>query len=126
MKSGTIYIRKYDWRLTIMLDATCKDAEHIIRSLAGAGAGTGEITNAVKAIVCGADNQGLTYSNGGRSVSVIGKARTQAERYNTIAHELYHVVCHICGERDVQMCSEDAAWLMGDLSAEVWRLDLEN
>lgn len=49
------------------------------------------------------------------SLAMISNATSNDEFFSTVAHELYHATCGIIRYYNEKMCSEDAAYTMGEL-----------
>ena len=74
-------------------------------------------------------NIGLTYSNTQlqSSVIVINKTSSFSQLINTIAHEYYHLICHISRMLEIKD-EEELAYLNGDLNMRSYNIikKLEN
>ena len=97
------------------------DTDEISRALEGMGC-TGEaLLEARRHLAKDSENRGLTYSNvrGRESVVAVGRSGDLASGINTIAHELLHVVQHVCEQDGISMTGEDACYIMGELCERV-------
>lgn len=121
MIETTIHIDRYNWRVLAFLDADCQDTDRIADALTVAGCGGEFLQRAVSNIASCNLDQGLCYSADGESVLVVSRGSGPAQVINSIAHECFHLVNHICERRGVDIASEDAAYLMGDVVAELWK-----
>ena len=67
-------------------------------------------------------NSGVTFTNSDyrRSVVCINKGTTKEQVLNTISHEADHVQSAICDYYNVQLDSEDAAYLIGYLVGKMY------
>lgn len=110
MIRNEIYLTEYGWTIVLFADACSANIETILEELDRMGC-TEKCTDLSK------DNCGLTYSNiaARRSIVVIGKASSDSEIANTIAHESMHLVSHICECYNIDMNSERACYLIGEL-----------
>lgn len=98
------------------------DTDEISRALEDMGC-TGEaLLEARRHLAKDSENRGLTYSNvGGReSVVAVGRSGDLASGVNTIAHELLHVVQHVCEQDGISMTGEEACYIMGELCERVF------
>lgn len=98
------------------------DTDEISRALEDMGC-TGEaLLEARRHLAKDSENRGLTYSNvGGReSVVAVGRSGDLASGINTIAHELLHVVQHVCEQDGISMTGEEACYIMGELCERVF------
>lgn len=86
-----------DWKVVILYDTTCDDIDIIIEVLKDLNCPDKYIDKALDNLEECKLNSGLTYSNLSRksSVLVIGKTSSFEQTINTIAHEYYHLICHI-------------------------------
>lgn len=110
MIRNEIYLAEYNWTVTLFAEACYKDTETILQELRRLGC-TEKCPDLSKG------NCGLTYSDiaAQRSVMVISKASSYSEAANTIAHESMHLVSHICECYNIDMNSERACYLIGEL-----------
>lgn len=111
----TLDIRRYNWTVHCFIDSVPSDCMEVYGALKRIGCKEKAIDDARKHLSKRNCNTGLTYSNTQEktSVMVIGKATSEEELLNTIAHESLHVVSHICGKYDISMDSEESCYLLG-------------
>ena len=71
--------------------------------------------------ILAAPNTGMTvtFPDVKMSLVMISRATSKAQLFNTIAHEMYHATCGIIRYFGREMCSEDAAYTMGELMRQV-------
>jgi len=71
--------------------------------------------------ILSAPNTGMTvtFPEVMMSLVMISKATSKDQLFSTIAHEMYHTTCGIIRYYDREMCSEDAAYTMGELMRQV-------
>lgn len=69
-------------------------------------------------------NTGFTYSNSSYKMSIVCISQTTSARQfvNTAVHEAKHVQSHICSYYDIDEDSEDAAYLIGYIVSEMYRM----
>ena len=105
------------WNVTILYECTCEDIDYIIETLMEIYCPKRLIKEALNNLETCNLNVGLTYSNIilKSSVIVINKTSSFSELINTIAHEYYHLICHISKILDIKD-EEQLAYLNGDLN----------
>lgn len=71
--------------------------------------------------ILAAPNTGMTvtFPEVRMSLVMISRATSKDQLFNTIAHEMYHATCGIIRYYGKEMCSEDAAYTMGELMRQV-------
>ena len=69
-----------------------------------------------------AENKGYTYSNLSKreSIIVIGATTCPAEFQHTFDHEKLHLAMHIAKEDNIDLFSEDLAYLVGDIGIQMF------
>lgn len=117
MITASRYIERYQWSVTVAAGVKKSDMKAVTRMLMQIGCGDDAIHEACLHFDGGKD-KGLTYTNVRDRVSLvlIGESSSDGEFVNTSAHELLHVVAHICGAWGTDMDSESPCYLMGELS----------
>lgn len=98
------------------------DTDEISRALEGIGCTGQALLEARRHLAKDSENRGLTYSNvrGRESVVAVGRSGDLASGINTIAHELLHVVQHVCEQDGISMTGEEACYMMGELCERVF------
>lgn len=121
MTSQEIYIERYGWNIHIFYDVCRRDADYICGSLVQMGCTGKAVKDAREHFFRGGENTGLTYSNmiARESIVAIGRATSCKELVNTIAHELFHVVTHICETDGIDMTTEEPCYMMGWLCQSI-------
>ena len=107
----------YNWKVTILYECSCEDIDFIIETLKNINCPNKYIKEAFNNLKSCSLNVGLTYSNTKQksSVIVINKTSSFAQLINTIAHEYYHLICHI--QKTLKIDNEEQlAYLNGDLN----------
>ena len=124
MISQEIYLEKYDWTVLVYYGADLGKADEVCNTLEKIGCSEKAVGEAREHFLHGSENAGLTYSNTAERKSVVAISRTTSgeEFVNTVAHEMFHVVCHICGALGIDLNSEEPCYLMGWLCQSVSRL----
>ena len=106
-----------DWNVQILYECSCDDIDYIIETLKEIKCPNKFIKEALNNLETCNLNIGLTYSNIRlkSSVIVINKTSSFSQLINTIAHEYYHLICHISKTLDIKD-EEKLAYLNGDLN----------
>ena len=107
----------YNWKVTILYECSCEDIDFIIETLKDINCPNKYIKEAFNNLKSCSLNVGLTYSNTKQksSVIVINKTSSFAQLINTVAHEYYHLICHL--QRTLEIDDEEElAYLNGDLN----------
>lgn len=107
----------HDWKVVILYDCTCDDIDYIIETLKDINCPNKLINEALNNLETCNLNVGLTYSNLAlkSSVIIIGKTSSFAQTINTVAHEYYHLICHMSKALEIED-EEELAYLNGDLN----------
>ena len=125
-QNGTICFDKFKikgWKVTILYNTTCQDIDTVIEALKNINCSNKYINEALYNLETCNLNIGLTYSNIKlkSSVIVIGKTSSNAQLINTIAHEFYHLICHISKVLDIND-EEELANLNGNLNMRAYEI----
>ena len=119
----------YDWEVTVLYECTCDDIDIIIETLQDINCPYKYIKEALHNLQTCNLNIGLTYSNTQlqSSVIVVNKTSSFSQLINTIAHEYYHLICHISRMLEIED-EEELAYLNGDLNMRSYNIikKLEN
>jgi len=112
----------YNWRVTILYECTCDDIDYIIRILKDINCPNKYIKEALHNLQTCNLNIGLTYSNTNlqSSVIVVNKTSSFAQLINTIAHEYFHLICHISKILGIED-EEELAYLNGNLNMRSYK-----
>lgn len=75
-------------------------------------------------VYLGQDNAGFTHTDFKRKRSIvgIGKTTSRGQFINTIVHEAKHVQSHICNYYDVPEDGEQAAYLIGYITMQMFEV----
>ena len=127
MKKAKIDLREYDWTVYLFFNSRPSDSDEILAYLRRIGCKGYNLSRAIKSLENGRKNEGLTYSNYSRreSVIVIGDASSLDELMNSSAHEIDHLAKHIVEASGVDVFSEQASYLVGDLTQKIYKV-IEN
>ena len=106
-----------NWKVTILYEVTCDDTDALIETLKDIYCPNKYIREALDNLETCNLNIGLTYSNLKlkSSVIVVGKTSSFKQLINTIAHEYFHLICHIQKALKIED-EEELAYLNGDLN----------
>ena len=119
----------YNWRITILYETTCDDIDFIIETLMDIKCPVKYINKALDNLEECKLNSGLTYSNIRlkSSVIIINKTSSFSQLINTIAHEYFHLICHISDVLEIKD-EEKLANLNGNLNMRCYNIieDLRN
>ena len=119
----------YNWRITILYETTCDDIDFIIKTLMDIKCPVKYINKALDNLQECKLNSGLTYSNTRlkSSVIIINKTSSFSQLINTIAHEYFHLICHISDVLEIKD-EEKLANLNGNLNMRSYNIieDLRN
>ena len=119
----------YDWNVTILYECTCDDIDFIIKTLKAINCPNKYIYKALDNLEECELNSGLIYSNKRlkSSVIVINKTSSFSQLINTIAHEYFHLICHISDVLKIKN-EEKLANLNGNLNMRSYNIieDLMN
>ena len=119
----------YDWNVTVLYECTCDDIEEIIKTLMDIKCPIKYIQEALNNLKTCNLNIGLTYSNIKlkSSVIVVNKTSSFSQLINTIAHEYFHLICHLSKTLEIED-EEELAYLNGDLNMRSYNIikKLEN
>lgn len=106
-----------DWNVTILYECTCEDTGYIVEALMDINCPKQYIDEAINNIDSCNFNIGLTYSNINKrsSVIVVSKTSSTSQLINTIAHEYFHLICHLEVGLEIED-EEELAQLNGELN----------
>ena len=121
MTRGEITLDRYEWGVTCFIGYDEEDVDEICDALEEIGCEYDALFEARRHLAKDSDERGLTYSNVRlrQSVVAIGRSPSHASMANTIGHELFHVVAHVCGSDGIDIQSEEPCYVMGKLCEEM-------
>lgn len=113
----------YDWKVIVLYECTCNDIDNIIEILEDINCPNKYIKEALHNLQTCNLNIGLTYSNTllQSSVIVINKTSSFSQLINTIAHEYFHLICHISKILEIED-EEELAYLNGNLNMRSYNI----
>lgn len=117
-----VFIKDYDWRLVVLYNANLD-----LAATADALWHTRCPSHiAVKAIreMFARRISGFCYTNDDIKTTLICIAETDSNEdfINTVAHEIKHLQSHICSYYGIDETSEEAAYLIGNITEELYRV----
>ena len=118
-----IALKQYGWIIVCFIGYSTENAVYLCQELSKIGCTGKAVSEAYNHFIKDAHDCGLTYSNviERKSLVAIGNANDQANIVNTIAHEMFHVVAHICGKDNIDMQGEEPCYIMGELCEKVFK-----
>lgn len=116
-----IYLKGYDWRITVFYSVTCYYLYEIMDALRAIGVDRHSMAKAYRNISSCKLDTGLTFSNKSmrESVMVISKASNADEYANSIAHESQHLIKHITKALELDPYGEEICYIAGDIGAAI-------
>lgn len=117
-----IRLERYGWSVMCFIGYTNDNTSVICRTLESMECKDDALNSAYEHLSKDSGDRGLTYSNvkERRSVVAIGKSQSNASIVNTIGHELFHVVAHICSTDGIEVQSEEPCYIMGELCEQLF------
>lgn len=122
MTSQYIKVGKY-WNVLVYYNADYKDLPEIEDALYQVDCPEEDI-DAVLHVIYKNSNTGFTFSNSDYYMSVVCISETtSAEEFvNTAVHEAKHVQSHICEYYNIPEDSEEAAYIIGHIVSEMYKM----
>lgn len=119
-----IFLKKYNWRVVVLYNATEYDTYKIKKMLSEICNNEDTIENSVRYIKKGEYNTGFIYSNyiDKASLIVIGKADSKRQLINTIAHEANHLQSHIATVFNLDEKGEEVCYLIGYIMETMFKV----
>ena len=116
-----IYLEKYDWNVIVCHVANQEDVDEAMDLLSSIDCKGQPLLNAYDHISTDSSNKGLTSTNVSKKTSVvlICKSTSEGEYINSLTHEMFHVVAHICNHLGIDMQGEEPCYLMGWLCQSI-------
>lgn len=116
-----IYLEKYDWNVIVCHVANQEEVDEAMDLLSSIDCKGQPLLDAYDHISTDSSNKGLTYTNVSKKTSVvlICKSTSEGEYINSLKHEMFHVVAHICNHLGIDMQGEEPCYLMGWLCQSI-------
>ena len=112
-----IYIKDWNWRVTVFYAVTTYYLDEILDELEKIGCSDRKLKEIEDSLLTEQYDIGFTYSNvkDRCSVLVIGLTSSPAEFQNTFDHEKGHLAMHICETDQINPFSEEFQYLTGEI-----------
>ena len=117
-----IYLYGWDWTIEAFYDVVKSDADEVLAVLKRYDCPSHLMRRARKNLSDGHPDNGLTYTNNRRRVSVmvIGRASSPSQYWNTLDHEKGHVAEHIAQYHNLDPPGEEIEYLRGLIAERVY------
>lgn len=114
----SIYLRRYDWHITILYEVTYGDRDEVLYHLHNIHPKRGIIERVKNLMSCDNVNFGFTATCGvcKNSLIVLGKTTSRSEFMNTLEHEIRHVVDDISEAYDIPPKGEEVGYITGEIN----------
>lgn len=124
----TIKMPQYRWTIHTYISVHGYLVSEILQKLEQLGCKGRNLEDAHDNLMCGKLDGGLTYSDMAEreTIMVIGMASSVAQYLNTITHEAFHVVQHICERMAIDMYEEEPCYIMGHLIQTIYQIITKN
>lgn len=120
-----IYLKRIDWHVRVYHAVDAFWADEITDDLITIGCKGENLKKAKKNLWSGLPDNGITFTNPEirRTLMVIGFTSNGAEYWNTINHELQHMLDHIGSALGLSQHGETIAYVSGEFMREVYNSD---
>lgn len=110
------------WRIRVYYAVDAYYPDEIADDLIRIGCRGEQLRTAVDNLWSGEVNTGLTYANEKekRGVMVIGMASCGGEFFNSLVHEMQHILSYIARSEGLNPYGEDICYVAGELSSEMY------
>jgi hypothetical protein len=111
----------HDWDIRCLFSFDKRDKAKVLDALFWADAPNSIVTQVSENINAGRLNECFCYSRPSlrRTVLGTGIAESGPEVLDSMVHEIFHICQHMAQEDGIDMFSEDAAYLAGDIAREI-------
>lgn len=109
----------YDWDITVYYSVHGYYVDEIMEHLQWLGMSKSKLDKAYKNLSSGELDKGLTYTNKGKAVCVIGKASDASEYANSIQHEIMHLAIFIAIAEGIPLESEEVCYIGGEIAKKM-------
>lgn len=119
-----IYLKDWDWSVTVYYAVTTYYTDEILDELEFSECSLSELIKAEDMLRHLDFNVGLTYSNYKKrhSVVVIGLTTCPEEFQNTFDHEKGHLAMHVCKYLDIDPFSEEYQYVTGEIGLQMFKV----
>lgn len=117
-----IQLGEQDWGVLVYYNVSEEDFASVINSLEALDCTDDDVRAATKTLK--KENTGFTYTNTDYKMTFvcIGHSSSIGQFVNTVVHEAKHVQSHICQYYGVEETSETAAYLIGHLVQQMYKM----
>lgn len=118
MIKQTFTVRGYDWKVYVYYCISFVPTEEIMNNVIELGIDERSARRAYTMLENHYNNQGFTYTNEDTQESLIfiGPADNAAQFFNTLVHELTHLVINISKVYNINHTTEEFGYLYGDIA----------
>lgn len=122
MRRLEIHIERANWNVVLLYHVSCVNTPEVMQVLRYYGCEGADAEASVQNVGSCRPNNGITYSNYARGVSVmiIGVTTTAGEFVNTFVHECVHLANHIGEATGMGISSEAIAYTVGEFGRDVF------
>ena len=112
----------YGWHVRAFYDVTPEEADEVIQAVIDNGCQMKAAAEAYDLIASGRPEVGFTHPNYKTSNMVVAVSRTQtaSDFYNTLQHEIFHIVSFIAKSCGLNPYGERVCYLAGDISQRMF------
>lgn len=112
-----IDLEAYEWTIYVNVLCDNEDLDNIVKDLLSIDCNAEQTAEIHDYFADEERNKGVTYTNIPRKTSMVlvGKTTSSDEFINTLTHELFHVVVHICTTHGIDLEGEEPCYIMGKL-----------
>lgn len=110
------------WRIRVYYAVDAYYPDEIADDLIRIGCRGEQLRTAVDNLWSGEVNTGLTYANEKekRGVMVIGMASCGGEFFNSLVHEMQHILSYIARSEGLNPYGEDICYVAGEMASEMY------
>ena len=113
-------LSRWNWEVTVYYAVHGYFVDEILSELKEMGIHGKNLYNARKNLESGNVNQGLTYVNKGRALSVIGLASSADQYADSIQHEVMHLALYIGKREGLDPFGEEVCYMGGEIARKMW------
>lgn len=118
MIKQVIKLIDYDWKVYVYYNISKENINEIVNILNKYDFPKSYISSAYAILSKNKLNQGFTYSNFNKHISIIGITNTTKTKQfiNSFVHEIHHLVSHICSIYNLDSTSEEVCYIAGNIA----------
>ena len=119
MKTSYLDLDGY-WAVVVAYDYDVdREYDDIVNMIESFGVSPKQTRRSLEILAAPNTGMTVTFPEVRMSLVMISRATSKDQLFNTVAHEMYHTTCGIIRYYGREMCSEDAAYTMGELMRQV-------